>query len=97
MVKGRNRRVVVVKSPDPKVFEQAIFIDGGFSGRAGKETDILKEAEKVADDYLKGAVTGARKRSQNSARRSLPRGRRLRGPAVLVLHLFGVCNGASLR
>ena len=26
LVKGVSRRVVVVKSPDPKLFEQAIFI-----------------------------------------------------------------------
>ena len=26
MIKGVSRRVVVVKSPDPRIFEQAIFI-----------------------------------------------------------------------
>ena len=26
MVKGTSRRVIVVDSPDPKLFEQAIFI-----------------------------------------------------------------------
>ena len=32
MVKGVSRRVIVVDSPDPRIFEQAIFIlptDGG--------------------------------------------------------------------
>lgn len=50
MVKGISRRVVVVKSPDSDVFEEAIFIvkDEG----AGRE-DILKEACCVANHYLK--------------------------------------------
>lgn len=56
MVKGISKRVVVVKSPDSAIFEEAIFIvkeDG-----AGGE-DILKEAGKVAERYLKtGSGTG---------------------------------------
>ncbi len=56
MVKGRNKRVVIVKSPDPRVFEQAIFIlrEDFSPGRGG--ADIVREAEKVADHYLKGAL-----------------------------------------
>lgn len=62
VVKGMNKRVVVVKSPDPKVFEQAIFIvREDFIPGVGKEIDVLKEAEKVADDYLRNAVSASRK------------------------------------
>ena len=62
MVKGTNKRVVVVKSPDPKVFEQAIFIvREDFLPGTGKDIDVLKEAEKVANDYLKSAVTVSQK------------------------------------
>jgi hypothetical protein len=92
VVKGRNRRVVVVKSPDPKVFEQAIFIvREDFLAGQGKETDILKEAEKVADDYLKGAVTGARKTFTKLRPAFFAAGGAASvGLLWLVLHLFGV-------
>ena len=48
MVKGISRQVIVVHSPDPKLFEQAIFIlkedaaQGGVSDEA-----LLKEAEQA--------------------------------------------------
>ena len=62
MVKGMNKRVVVVKSPDPKVFEQAIFIvREDFLAEKGKNVNVLKEAEKVADDYLKSALSESKK------------------------------------
>ena len=62
VVKGLNKRVVVIKSPDPKVFEQAIFIvREDFRLGSGREVDVLKEAEKVANDYLKNAASTSRK------------------------------------
>lgn len=46
MVKGISRQVIVVQSPDPKLFDQAIFIlkDGqqGLSNAA-----LLKEAKRL--------------------------------------------------
>lgn len=39
MVKGVSRQVIVVKSPDPKLFEQAIFI-------------LREDAEDVSDEQL---------------------------------------------
>lgn len=56
VVKGTSKRIVVVKSPDPKVFEQAIFIvREDFLGQRGR-TNALKEAQQVADDYVRNAV-----------------------------------------
>ena len=56
VVKGTNKRVVVVKSPDPKIFEQAIFIvREDFSQSSGK-VNVLQEAERVANDYISAAV-----------------------------------------
>ena len=56
MVKGTSKRIVVVKSPDPKVFEEAIFIvKEDFLG-IGSRQSALKEAQKIADDYIKSAV-----------------------------------------
>ncbi len=63
MVKGISRRVVMVKSPDPEIFDEAIFIvrDGAFhrSGVTGEE--LLSEALSVAETYVRGAG-GSKKR-----------------------------------
>ena len=58
MVKGTSRRVVVVDSPDPHLFEQAIFIlrkDAlDHSGVSGK--DVIAEATEVAAHCTKNMV-----------------------------------------
>ena len=48
MVKGISRQVILVHSPDPKLFEQAIFIlkDNAVS-EGGSEEALVKEAEKI--------------------------------------------------
>ena len=48
MVKGISKRVVVVQPEDSAVFEQAIFIV-----RDGERQDIIKEANAVAERYLR--------------------------------------------
>lgn len=61
VVKGTSKRVVVVKSPDPKVFEEAIFIvKEDYLGRS-RRTDALKEAQRVADAYVRGTVAAPRR------------------------------------
>ena len=54
MVKGMARRVVVVKSPDKRVFEEAIFIlkDGALRESGVTAEDILGEACRVARGYM---------------------------------------------
>lgn len=48
MVKGVSRQVIVVNSPDPKLFEQAIFILKDEAVAQGiTEEALLKEAQKV--------------------------------------------------
>lgn len=48
MVKGISRQVIVVRSPDPKLFEQAIFILNEEAVQSGiTEDTLLKEAEQV--------------------------------------------------
>ncbi len=55
VVKGTSKRVVVVKSPDPKFFEEAIFIlRENAADRGGG--DILREAQRVADDYVRSCA-----------------------------------------
>ena len=46
MVKGITRQVILVKSPDPKLFEEAIFI---------VKEEVLRQARQAADGYLKGS------------------------------------------
>lgn len=62
MVKGTSKRIVVVKSPDPRVFEQAIFIvREDFLHRCGAEPRrVLREAQEVADEYVRAAVAAPR-------------------------------------
>ena len=48
MVKGVSRQVIVVRSPDPKLFEQAIFILRTDAESISEEA-LLKEAWQVAN------------------------------------------------
>ena len=49
MVKGISRQVIVVHSPDPKLFEQAIFILKDEAVTQGvTEEALLKEAQQIA-------------------------------------------------
>ena len=55
VVKGITRQVILVKSPDPRLFEEAIFIVKEEAlTREGVSADrVLKEARQAADGYLK--------------------------------------------
>ena len=53
MVKGISRQVIVVHSPDPKMFEQAIFILR--DGQQGITDELLlKEANKLISKHYAG-------------------------------------------
>jgi len=47
MVKGISRQVIVVQSPDPKLFDQAIFILRDDVGEGVTDEALLKEAQQV--------------------------------------------------
>lgn len=54
MVKGVNKRVIVVRAPDPRLFEQAIFIireDALAEGISAEE--VLSEAQRAAKNYVR--------------------------------------------
>ena len=54
MVKGISRRVIVVKSPDPRYFEEAIFIVKEDVSLIGVDQgQVLQEARAVATGYIK--------------------------------------------
>lgn len=54
VVKGTARRIIVVKSPDPKVFEEAIFIvrEDYMRSPGITQTRLLDEARQAANGYL---------------------------------------------
>ena len=61
MVKGISRRVIVVDSPDPRVFDQAIFIlrndvqaEDGVTSR-----QLVEQAVRIAKSYTLSAAAGA--------------------------------------
>ena len=55
MVKGISRRVVVVDSPDPRFFEQAIFIvRNDAAGEGVTSRELVEEARRVARNYAGG-------------------------------------------
>lgn len=55
MVKGISRRVVVIRSPDKRIFEEAIFIvrEDSYNEKSVTGEMIVKEAQAVADRYVK--------------------------------------------
>jgi len=61
MVKGTTRRVIVVKAPDPRYFEEAIFIVKEDACLQGMDPErVLKEAQAVAGSYIKGQTAHRR-------------------------------------
>ena len=54
VVKGLARRVIVIKSPDERYFDEAIFVlrDDLFGGGADSAA-VLREARKIANNYVK--------------------------------------------
>ena len=61
VVKGVSRRVIVVKAPDEKIFEQAIFIiREDFAAEKGyNEKEILRQAKRAANEYLYRGESGS--------------------------------------
>lgn len=84
MVKGITRQVILVKSPDPKLFEEAIFIVKEEAlAREGVSADqVLRQARQAADGYLKGSRAWDRR---------LGRFAGLAGPCWLQ----GCCGGSA--
>lgn len=93
MVKGISRRVIVVKSPDPKVFEEAIFIiREDFLSQPGVSPErVMKEAQEVADGYMK-SISSRSKRFINRlpAPALAAAGAAATGIAWIALRLVGV-------
>ena len=57
VVKGITRQVILVKSPDPKLFEEAIFIvkEEAMNREGVGAEQVIRQARQAADNYLKGS------------------------------------------
>lgn len=57
MVKGLSRKIIVVKSPDPKIFEQVIFIvrDDYLLRQGIDQKELMRQANEAASGYLKSS------------------------------------------
>ena len=55
MVKGLSRRVIVVRSPDPRFFEQAIFLlrEDALHTQGVTPDQVVAEARQVAAGYIR--------------------------------------------
>ncbi len=56
MVKGISRRVIVVDSPDPRIFEQAIFIlrnEAASGGGGVTSQQLVDQAVRIAKNYAR--------------------------------------------
>ena len=60
MVKGISRQVIVVHSPDPKLFEQAIFIlkDEAIGREGVTDEALMKEAKKLISGSMHNRKVG---------------------------------------
>lgn len=69
VVKGTNRRVVVVHAPDGGIFEQAIFIvrDDYLQSGHGGSRQLLEQARDAAGAYMARVKAPKRKRPLRTA------------------------------
>ena len=91
MVKGTNRHVIVVRSPDPKVFEEAIFVLREEYLRGRSADQVMEEARTAAADYLrKNGAPEPRRRGRLRYLLFLLGGLLAAGTAWLLIRLLGI-------
>ncbi len=91
LVKGTNRHVIVVRSPDPRVFEEAIFVLRDEYVKERGADQVMEEARRAAADYLRKNGAPARRPSKGLWAMALGTfGALAAGIAWLVYHLAGV-------
>ena len=71
VVKGTSRRIIVVKSPDPQVFEEAIFVLREDWQKKRSAEQVVEEARRAAGAYL-DKCGAPRSRASLRTRRGLP-------------------------
>ena len=73
MVKGISRRVIIIKSPDPEIFDEAIFLVKEEAFSKGKtKSDVLRQAQSVANEYIRDSVTKKKKKTIQDNKNNTP-------------------------
>ena len=94
VVKGTNKRVVVVRSPDPRIFDEAIFIirDDFLQKDPDGAKALLEEARRAADDYVRSHAGGRPRRIPRKVLHPLyaAAGAAAAGAAWLAVRFVGV-------
>ncbi len=91
MVKGVSKRVIVVKFCQASIFDEAVFVIKEDALGIRNETDVLKEAQRAADEYI--SKTGVGKTSffqKFTAPAYVAAGAAATGIAWLFLTLVGI-------
>lgn len=72
-LRGTARRVIVVPSPDPSIFEQAVFIvrDEYLRGSGRSQAELLRRARQAAGAYTAQKVPHGKRRLRPAAILSL--------------------------
>ena len=79
MVKGTARRVIVVKPPNKKLFEEALFFLRHDSAVGITDDEIIAEAQSVAKSFMREST-------------ATQRSRRLGVPILLALGALGASS-----
>lgn len=94
VVKGTARRVIVVKSPDPMVFEEAIFVvrDDYLRKPGVSQKDLVRQARQTAKNYTQNIGTKRRPwfRFRSPAPYIAAAGAAVTKLAYVVLHMAGI-------
>ena len=90
MVKGISRRVIVVDSPDPRVFDQAIFIlrNDVLEGDGVSSLLLVDQAVRIAKSYTRCQVLPPPKRHRLTPAIAAMLGGGLMGLVWLVVALL---------
>ena len=90
-IRGTGRRVIVVRSPDPEVFEEAIFVLREDRMKNAGPQQVLEEARRAADAYLRKNTVPGRHPGRRPLGLWIGVGAAvLGGIAWLILHLAGL-------
>lgn len=92
MVKGTAKRVIVVKSPDPAVFEEAIFVVRDDYMRRGGMTqkELMRQARSAAKSYTASVATKRRFAFRSPAPFIAASCAAVTGLAYVVLRMAGI-------
>ena len=60
MVKGISKQVIVVRQPEAKLFEQAIFLLRDDAGEVSDD-ELLRQANEAAEEYLRRHAGGEKR------------------------------------